>query len=110
MKNIKQWFENDYHKYKITEYDDSLEAKTNIVFFLVVKPHDGTNNKWLLRVTTIIGFDRWANSTAVEMFFDTDIELCNYLYEHQLDIYEDLLEYLSSEYNDLSETIRQSYY
>ena len=47
----------------------------------------------------------WANSTAIQEFFETDIELCNYLYEHQLEIYRDLLEYLSGEYDELEETI-----
>lgn len=52
-------------------------------------------------MTTISAFDRWANSTAIEKFFETDIELCNFLYEHQLDIYKELLEYLSEEYDEL---------
>ena len=33
--------------------------------------------------------------------FETDIELCNYLHEHQLDIYKDLLAYLSEEYDEI---------
>ena len=57
----------------------------------------------MLRVSTESAFDRWANSTAIEKFFDSDIELCNYLYEHQLDIYKDLVEYLSREYDDVAE-------
>lgn len=57
----------------------------------------------MLRVTTISAFDRWANSRAVEMFFDYEIELCNYLFDHQLDIYKNLLEYLSKEYNEATE-------
>ena len=98
MENIKRWFENDYENYDITEYDGHLEARTNTVLYMIVKPHSGTDNRWMLRVTTISAFDRWANSTAIEKFFDTDIELCNYLYDHQLDIYKNLLEYLSLEY------------
>ena len=100
MKNIKQWFENDYENYDITEYDGNLEAKTNIVRYLVVSPHSGTDNRWMLRVTTMSAFDRWANSTVVEEFFETEIELCLYLYDHQLDIYKNLLEYLSLEYEE----------
>lgn len=57
----------------------------------------------MLRVSTRSAFDRWANSTAIEEFFDSDIELCNYLHEHHLDIYKDLVEYLSSEYDDVAE-------
>ena len=100
MKNIRQWFENDCEKYEIHEYDGNLEAKTNTFRYLVVSPHSGTNNRWMLRVTAMSSFDRWANSTAVEEFFETEIELCLYLYEHQLDIYKNLLEYLSLEYEE----------
>lgn len=58
----------------------------------------------MFRASTISAFDRWANSTAVEEFFETDIELCNYLSEHKLDIYMQLIEYLSREYDELEET------
>lgn len=100
MKHIKQWFENDYEHYDIAEYDGNLEAKTNIARYLIVSPHSGTCNRWMLRVTTMSAFDRWANSTAIEEFFETEIELCIYLYDHQLDIYKNLLEYLSLEYEE----------
>ena len=106
MKNIKRWFENDYENYDITEYEGHLEARTNTVLYMIVEPHSGTDNKWMLCVTTISAFDRWANSTAIEEFFDTDIELCNYLYDHQLDIYKNLLEYLSEEYDEITDLIR----
>lgn len=100
MENVRRWFENDCESYDIAEYDGNLEAKTNIVRYLVVSPHGGTNNRWMLRVTTMSAFDRWANSTVVEEFFETEIELCLYLYDHQLDIYKNLLEYLSLEYEE----------
>lgn len=100
MENIRRWFENDCENYDIAEYDGNLEAKTNIARYLIVSPHSGTKNRWMLRVTTISAFDRWANSTAIEEFFDTEIELCLYLYDHQLDIYKNLLEYLSLEYEE----------
>lgn len=107
MENIRRWFENDQmnngQNYEIDEYEGHLEARTDTVIFMVVEPHSGTRNRWLLRVSTRTAFDRWANSTAIEEFFDSDIELCNYLYEHQLDIYKDLIKYLSSEYDDIAE-------
>ena len=108
MENIRRWFENDYENYDITEYSGRLEARTKTAIFLVVSPHSGTKDRWMLRTSTISAFDRWANSTAVEVFFDTDIELCNYLHEYQLDIYKELLEYLSREYDD--ETIEYNGY
>ena len=53
MKNIRQWFENDYRIYDIEEYDGHLEATTNTVHYMIVSPHSGTDNRWMLRVTTI---------------------------------------------------------
>lgn len=38
-------------------------------------PHDGTNNKFMLRWGYIKNFDRWANSTEGEIYFDTAFEL-----------------------------------
>ena len=101
MENIKRLFENDCDDYEIVEYDGRLEARTKTIIFLIVSPHSGTKNRWLLRTSTVSAFDRWANSTATEVFFETDIELCDYLYEHQLDIYKNLLEYLSNEYDEI---------
>lgn len=103
MENIKRWFENDYENYEIEEYEGHLEVTTKTVLYLIVEPHSGTDNNWMLRVTTRSAFDRWANSTVIEEFFKTDIELCNYLYEHQLDIYKQLLEYLSLEYDEATQ-------
>lgn len=108
MENVKRWFKNDYENYDITESEGRLDARTDTVYFLIVSPHSGNDNKWMLRVSTIAAFDRWSNSTAVEEFFETEIELCNYLYDHQLDIYKGLLKYLSSEYEDLDEFLGQT--
>ena len=107
MKNIKRWFENDYENYDITEYEGHLEARTNTVLYMIVEPHSGTDNRWMLRVTTISAFDRWANSTPIEKFFDSEIELYNYLYTNQLDIYKQLLEYLSLEYDEVTQLKRR---
>lgn len=107
MENIKRWFENDYENYDITEYEGHLEARTNTVLYMIVEPHSGTDNRWMLRVTTISAFDRWANSTPIEKFFDSEIELYNYLYAHQLDIYKQLLEYLSLEYDEVTQLKRR---
>lgn len=107
MENIKRWLENNCEIYDVVEYYGHLEARTNTVLYLFVEPHSGTDNRWMLRATTISAFDRWANSTPIEEFFDSEIELCNYLYEHQLDIYKNLLEYLSEEYNDIAQYNRK---
>lgn len=113
MEIIKRWFENDTinsgQHYDIREYDGHLVAKTDSALFMTVSPHDGTNNKWMLRVAPIVSFDRWANSTVVEKFFDTDIELCNYLYENQSNIYKMLLECLSKDYQQLEKVRKENH-
>lgn len=100
MEYIKKFFEYDSECWNVSLSYGTLVARTNIVIFEIVEPHDGTDEKWLFRATTVSAFDRWANSTAVEMYFQTELEVANYLYAHQLDIYKSLLEYLSDEYNN----------
>lgn len=77
------------------------KRKTDTILFLVVEPHNGTNGKWMLRVAALASFDRWANSTAVEEFFDTETGLYNYLENNQLYIYKDVLRNLSEEYEEM---------
>lgn len=101
MDRIKKWFENDSENYELEEYEGHLEARTETVLYLIVEPHSGTNNRWMLRITTMSAFDRWGNSTVVQEFFETDVELCNYLHDYQLYIYKKLLKYLSEEYDDV---------
>lgn len=78
-----------------------MEIKTDTVIFLVVSPHSGTQNEWMLRVSTIAAFDRWANSRAIEEFFESDTELCAYLTWNMLHVYKTLLGYLSKEYDEM---------
>ena len=101
MKKIKEFFEHSGEIFDIDENEYRMDAESETAIFLIVKPHSGTNNKWMLRVSTVSAFDRWANSTAVQEFFDTDAELCNYLRSHRLEICKELLEYLSKEYKEL---------
>ena len=99
MNILKSWFEK--YNYEVDEYETTLQAKTDTILFLIVKPHSGTNGKWMLRVAALVSFDRWANSTAVEEFFDAEIELRNYLENNQLNIYKDVLRNLSDEYEEM---------
>lgn len=99
MDIIKNWFEDN--GYEVDEYETTLQAKTDTILFLVVEPHNDTNGKWLLRAAALASFDRWANSTAVEEFFDTEIGLRNYLENNQLYIYKDVLRSLSEEYEEM---------
>lgn len=99
MDIVKNWFKDN--GYEIDEYEATLQAKTDMILFLVVEPHNGTNGKWMLRVAALVSFDRWANSIAVEEFFDTEIGLRNYLENNQLYIYKDVLRSLSEEYEEM---------
>lgn len=96
---IKNWFKDN--GYEVDEYENILQAKTDTILFLVVEPQNGTNGKWMLRVAALASFDRWANSTAVEEFFDTETGLYNYLENNQLYIYKDVLRNLSEEYEEM---------
>lgn len=98
MDIIKNWFEEN--GYEVDKYE-TLQAKTDTVLFLVVEPHSGTNGRWMLRVAALASFDRWANSTVVEKFFDTETDLCNYLENNQFDIYKNVLKRLSEEYEEM---------
>ena len=112
MKNIKRWFENDSSytgtDYSIREWDGRLEVKTDIAIFQIVSPHSGTQNRWMLRVSTIASFDRWANSRAIEKFFESDTELCAYLTWNMLHIYKTLLRYLSKEYEEMEKLYEEN--
>lgn len=99
MDIVKNWFKDN--GYEVDEYETTLQAKTDTILVLIVEPHSGTNGKWMLRATALVSFDRWANSTAVEEFFDTEIGLRNYLENNQLYIYKDVLRSLSEEYEEM---------
>ena len=98
MDIVKKWFEEN--GYEVDKYE-TLQAKTDTVLFLVVEPHSGTNGRWMLRVAALASSDRWANSTAVEEFFDTETDLCNYLENNQFGIYKNVLKRLSEEYEEM---------
>lgn len=72
MQKIKNWFEDDAansgEHYDFLEYEGHLEVRTETAIFMVVEPHSGTNRKWMLRISTMRAFDRWANSTPIELF------------------------------------------
>ena len=101
MDIVKKWFKENGYEIVDGCYETTLQAKTDTVLFLVVKPHSGTKGRWMLRVTALASFDRWANSTAVEEFFDTETDLCIYLENNQFGIYKDVLKRLSEEYEEM---------
>ncbi len=99
MDIIKNWFKEN--GCEVDECYEALQAKTDTILFRVVEPHSGTNGRWMLRVAALASFDRWTNSTAVEEFFDTETDLCNYLENNQFDIYKNVLKRLSEEYEEM---------
>lgn len=88
-----------------------IHTKGDLIICLICGPqeHDyvyKNNPKWLVRFSTVSAFDRWANSTAIEKFFDTMDEVIEYLTNNELDIYKELLSYLSEEYEEYKEAVR----
>lgn len=86
---------------KVERGKEHLFATDETVRALVTIPHEGNEHKWLVRFSTAAAFDRWANSTVFEMKFDTETDAVKYLTKNQMTIYRCLLDYLSSEYEDL---------
>ena len=107
MPLLKHWFENENisngENYEIKTYNnDCLLVENDTVMFEIVPPHDGL--KWLLRIAPISGFDRWANSRAIEEWFENAESICNYLSKNQTNIYKKLLKCLSNDYDELEYT------
>lgn len=85
--------------------ESHLYATNEFVNLMVVSPHEGTRNKWMLRVGAMATFDRWANSTALERFFDEPEHVAIYLEEHMDYVYKRVLESLTQDARDMQETI-----
>ena len=99
MEKIKNWFKNNAinngERYIFFEQKGYLDVTTEEIVFMIAEPSK-TKNRWRLRVATFM-----TELFVMEEFFETDIELCNYLYEHQLDIYKNSLKCLSKDYNKI---------
>lgn len=81
----------------------NIYANSNTIVALVVAPHSGTNGKWMIRFSPSASFDRWANSRAIEKFFDTSEDVMNFLVCNLISIYQKLLERLTQDYKELME-------
>lgn len=102
MEKIKRILREEYGLIDMFEDGDGvIYAQSDLITCQVVMPHSGTDNKWMIRFSTVAGFDRWANSCAIEIFFEYKDELLEYLERDRVGIYEDLLRYLSDEYFEL---------
>lgn len=86
-------------------YDGIMEIDNDVIHCQIVSPHDGTGNRWLVRATPSASFDRWANSTAFQGYFDTFELMKNYLTSSACvaHILSDVLESLSADFKELNE-------
>jgi hypothetical protein len=94
---IKRVLQRKYHLRVDASSESHLYATNNVINLMVVSPHEGTNNKWMLRVGPMVTFDRWANSTSIERFFDCPAHVAIYLEDRMDYIYQCLFESLSRE-------------
>lgn len=71
----------------------------NYILMQVVRPHNGNDFKWLLWVTSTRAFDKWSNSTAHSVSFNTSFELWSHLMLNKAEIFKDVVSYLSDCYD-----------
>lgn len=85
--------------------DGVLEIDNDTLHCQIVSPHSGTGNRWLVRIAPSASFDRWANSTAFQGYFDTFELMKNYLTSSACvaHILSDVLESLSADFKELNE-------
>ena len=102
MEQIKNVLIEEYG-FSIDDRYENMYARNKLMLAAVVPPHEGTDFKWMLRLSTVSAFDRWANSRAIEEFFESKEDVEKYLRENKIQIYTELLEYLSREYKELWE-------
>lgn len=55
--------------------EDHIYFSTKVNTYLICCPHSGNDYKWLFRKGKIKGFDRWANSTREEQFYESPKDL-----------------------------------
>lgn len=91
----------------IDEVFGRVEGSSPYVIALVVAPHEGTKNRWMLRTAPTAGFDRWANSGSLELFFDDADNLIGFLKEEKAYIYEDLFKCVCEEYDELLDSMKE---
>jgi hypothetical protein len=85
-----------YHLRVDTTSPTHMYGTNQIINLMVVSPHEGTKNRWMLRIAPMATFDRWANSTAIEQFFNSPEDVAFYLYGVRT-VYQKLFESLSRE-------------
>jgi hypothetical protein len=101
MMKIKETLELLNYNVDFDEMYGYINANTDTIICMIVAPHEDIDNKYLVRFSSRAAFDRRANSTAIEKFFDTEKEIVDYLKNNQINILNELIDYLSDEYWDL---------
>ena len=112
MKNIEYYLTTLGFTVDAYEKDRYL-AYNDVMRFVIITPSQNSNDKYILKGSTISAFDRWANSEVIRKVFSSLDELLDFLINHKEEIYYSLLEYLSEEYDDLKSVfneLRNKYY
>ena len=79
----------------IMDNGEALHGCNDRIVALVVAPHEGNEYHWVLRLSPIVSFDRWANSMCIEEYLNSPEDIHWYLYECETDIYYKLFDCLS---------------
>ena len=87
--------------YKTQRNEDRLDFESDTIVGFV-RYLDENENRFILRASSKAGFDRWANSVAVEEFFKTKEDLEKYLLTEKEKFYNDIMAYMSEEIVDLT--------
>ena len=102
MEKVKEILKEKYDV-EMTETEYELCGQNSLMTVLIVKPHSGINYDYMIRISTVSAFDRWVNSCAIEKRFHTIQGLIQYLETEEVDIYKELLAYLSLEYEEATQ-------
>ena len=81
---------------------ENIHAENNELVLLVVPPHDHMKT-WMVRAAPRCTFDRWANSTVIEEYLETQKDVVNWLALSKADIVEKVLKSLSEEVVEMME-------
>lgn len=81
-------------------HDDIFDVDDGTIRGQIVPPHDGTGNRWFFRFAASASFDRWANSTACQAFFNEFDTMVDYLKESEAFILRQILEELNEDYKE----------
>lgn len=103
----------DYFLQNMGKCDECLDTSdgnieyNNVVKYLIVPPHPGNCWRYLVRISTQAAFDRWSNSIPIEEFFNSEIEVVEWLRKNESFILYTLIEYLSEEYSEMEQALRE---